>query len=155
MVKAEAIVSVVLTQLSSITAEELKKHGKLVLGAAKYVEKLKSTFTAIGALLLDAEEKQWKDEGIEKWLKKLEDVSYEIDDVLDEWRTKILKRKLKGGDDDQHARHSSLSSTKSSASSSVLRESFSASTEGLWRRETERELTNCSWSTLLKALYPT
>ncbi|CAI0548586.1 unnamed protein product, partial [Linum tenue] len=104
-----AIVSVVLSELGSITTEELKKHAKLVLGAKKDVEKLISTFNAIEALLLDAEEKQLKDEGVEKWLKKLKDVSYEIDDVLDEWRTKILKRQLKGGGGgDQHARCSCL-----------------------------------------------
>ncbi|CAL1385724.1 unnamed protein product [Linum trigynum] len=94
-----AIVSQVLGQLGSIVTEELKQRGRLVLGAEKDVKKLTSTFTAIEALLLDAEERQLKDEGVQDWLKKLKDVSYEIDDVLDEWRTEILKGQLEGDDD--------------------------------------------------------
>ncbi|CAL1385839.1 unnamed protein product [Linum trigynum] len=97
---AAAIVSQVLGQLGSIVTEELKQRGRLVLGAEKNVEKLTSTFTAIEALLLDAEERQLKSASIENWLKKLKDVSYEIDDVLDEWRTDILKRQLDGDDND-------------------------------------------------------
>ncbi|CAI0374578.1 unnamed protein product [Linum tenue] len=93
-----AIVSQVLSQLGSIVTEELKQRGRLVVGAEQDVEKLTSTFTAIEALLLDAEERQLKSESIENWLKKLRDVSYEIDDVLDEWRTQILKRRLEEDD---------------------------------------------------------
>ncbi|CAL1384889.1 unnamed protein product [Linum trigynum] len=96
---AAAIVSQVLSQLGSIVTEELKQRGRLVLGAEKDVEKLTSTFTAIEALLLDAEERQLKSASIENWLKKLKDVSYEIDDMLDEWRTEILKQRLEGDDD--------------------------------------------------------
>ncbi|CAI0439924.1 unnamed protein product [Linum tenue] len=98
---AEAIVSEVLVQLGSVLTGELNQHVRLVRDAEKDVEKLTSTFTAIERLLLDAEERQLKDEGIRAWLKKLKDVSYEIDDVLDEWRTKILKRQLKADGRDQ------------------------------------------------------
>ncbi|CAL1385843.1 unnamed protein product [Linum trigynum] len=108
-----AIVSHVLSQLGSIVTEELKQRGRLVLGAEKDVKKLTSTFTAIEALLLDAEERQLKSESIRDWLKKLKDVSYEIDDVLDEWRTEILKLQLEGDDDvvvggDRHVRYGCL-----------------------------------------------
>ncbi|CAL1385840.1 unnamed protein product [Linum trigynum] len=98
---AEAIVSEVLVQLGSVLTGELNQHVRLVRDAEKDVEKLTSTFTAIERLLLDAEERQLKDEGIRGWLKKIKDVSYEIDDVLDEWRTKILKRQLKADGRDQ------------------------------------------------------
>ncbi|CAI0389340.1 unnamed protein product [Linum tenue] len=91
-----AIVSQVLNQQGSIISEEVKQRGRLVVGAEKDVKKLTSTFTTIEALLLDAEERQMKDESVRDWLKKLKDVSYEIDDVLDEWRTEILKRQLEG-----------------------------------------------------------
>ncbi|CAI0439923.1 unnamed protein product [Linum tenue] len=96
---AAAIVSQVQSQLVSFATEEVKKRGKLVIDAEKDVQKLISTFTAIEALLLDAEEKQLKNESIRDWLKKLKDVSCEIDDVLDEWRTEVLKRRLEGDDD--------------------------------------------------------
>ncbi|CAI0436072.1 unnamed protein product [Linum tenue] len=96
---AAALVSQVQKELVDFAIKEVKKRGKFVIDAEKDIEKLISTFTAIGALLLDAEERQLKNEGIENWLKKLKDVSYEIDDVLDEWRTEILKRRLDDGDD--------------------------------------------------------
>ncbi|CAI0439922.1 unnamed protein product [Linum tenue] len=97
---AAALVSQVQKELVDFAIKEIKQHGKLVIDTERDIEKLISTFTAIGALLLDAEEKELKNESIRDWLKKLKDVSYEIDDVLDEWKTDILKRQLDGDDND-------------------------------------------------------
>ncbi|CAN1245925.1 Putative disease resistance protein RGA4 [Linum grandiflorum] len=88
------IVSSIIGQLGSLLTEELKRRGNLVVGADKDVKKLKSTFSAIEALLLDAEERQLTDKAVEDWVTKLKNVCYQIDDVLDEWRTEILKRQL-------------------------------------------------------------
>ncbi|CAL1385903.1 unnamed protein product [Linum trigynum] len=97
---AAALISQVQKELVDFAIKEIKQHGKLVIDTERDIEKLISTFTAIGALLLDAEEKELKNESIRDWLKKLKDVSYEIDDVLDEWKTDILKRQLDGDDND-------------------------------------------------------
>ncbi|CAN1245923.1 Putative disease resistance protein RGA1 [Linum grandiflorum] len=91
------IVSSIIGQLGSLLTEELKRRGNLVVGADKDVKKLKSTFSAIEALLLDAEERQLTDKAVEDWVTKLKNVCYQIDDVLDEWRTEILKRQLGDG----------------------------------------------------------
>lgn len=49
----------------------------------------------IGAVLADAEEKQMTDQlGIKSWLEDLEDLAYDLDDVLDEFATEALRRKV-------------------------------------------------------------
>ncbi|GFZ02599.1 hypothetical protein Acr_15g0012070 [Actinidia rufa] len=49
----------------------------------------------IVAVLEDAEEKQITERGIQMWLEDLEDLAYDLDDVLDEIATEALRRKLK------------------------------------------------------------
>ncbi|KAI8546028.1 hypothetical protein RHMOL_Rhmol07G0083900 [Rhododendron molle] len=49
----------------------------------------------IGSVLADAEEKQMTDQGgIKLWLEDLEDLAYDLDDVLDEFVTEALRRKV-------------------------------------------------------------
>ncbi|PSS09924.1 Disease resistance RPP13-like protein [Actinidia chinensis var. chinensis] len=48
----------------------------------------------IEAVLADAEEKQITERGIQIWLEDLEDLAYDLDDVLDEIATEALRRKL-------------------------------------------------------------
>ncbi|GLT80529.1 hypothetical protein SLA2020_519640 [Shorea laevis] len=89
---AEAIVSRVLEKLSSVLEEEVSRitnvHGE--------VEKLASNFRAIKAVLEDAERQQMGKEkaSVRDWLYKLKEVSYDIENVLDEWSTTIFKSKL-------------------------------------------------------------
>ncbi|GLT80537.1 hypothetical protein SLA2020_519720 [Shorea laevis] len=89
---AEAIVSRVLEKLSSVLEEEVSRitnvHGE--------VEKLASNFRAVKAVLEDAERQQMGKEkaSVRDWLYKLKEVSYDIENVLDEWSTKIFKSKL-------------------------------------------------------------
>ncbi|KAK2654742.1 hypothetical protein Ddye_014598 [Dipteronia dyeriana] len=58
--------------------------------------KLTSNFRAIQAVLVDAEQRQIKDKVVADWLDKLKDASYDVDDVLDEWNTAILKLQIEG-----------------------------------------------------------
>ncbi|KAJ6956941.1 putative disease resistance protein RGA3 [Populus alba] len=88
---ADGLVSVVLEQLSSIFIQEVKREVRLVVGVKSEVKKLTSNFQAIQAVLADAEERQLKDQLVKHWLDQLKDVSYDMDDVLDEWRTAIAK----------------------------------------------------------------
>ncbi|CAN1130825.1 Putative disease resistance protein RGA4 [Linum perenne] len=88
------IVSKILNELTSMGIDELKRRGKLVAGAEEAVNSLVFTFSAIESLLLDAEERQLTDKGVEDWVTKLKNVCYKIDDVLDEWRTEILKHQI-------------------------------------------------------------
>ncbi|TXG68865.1 hypothetical protein EZV62_003800 [Acer yangbiense] len=97
---AEAIVSTVLEQLTLIIGREVVQEVRLVTGVRKETEKLTSNFEAIQAVLFDAEQRQVKETDVNKavglWLDKLKDASYDMDDVLDEWNTAILKLQIEG-----------------------------------------------------------
>ncbi|KAF6138810.1 hypothetical protein GIB67_025972 [Kingdonia uniflora] len=103
---ADALISVVVEQLAPFLLDKLKKEVKLVLGAPEDVQELHDTFDKIRDVLDDAEKRHVKNVllNLEKneskkvpesaWLEKLKDVSYEMEDVLDEWHTKILKSEI-------------------------------------------------------------
>ncbi|KAL4600913.1 hypothetical protein ACB092_11G234000 [Castanea dentata] len=52
------------------------------------------TLRNIRAVLTDAEEKQMTDNVVKSWLSDLEDLAYDADDILDEFATEALRRKL-------------------------------------------------------------
>ena len=87
---AEALISGLLEQLTSMTFQKIVKKGRLVLEIKKEVDKITSNLTAIQAVLVDAEKRQVKEAVVRDWLEKLKDVSYEMEDVMDEWNTEIL-----------------------------------------------------------------
>lgn len=86
---ADALVSKVLQQLTSA----IENESALILGGKKKVEKLTTTLTAIRSVLIDAEKKQVKEKRVRVWLEQLEAISYDLDDLLDEWNTKICEPK--------------------------------------------------------------
>ena len=92
---ADALVSIVLEQLSSIVFQEVGQEVRLVVGVDNEVDKLASNFRAIQAVFADAEERQLKDQLVKHWLDQLKDVSYDMNDILDEWETAIAKSKMK------------------------------------------------------------
>ncbi|XP_024043855.1 putative disease resistance RPP13-like protein 1 [Citrus clementina] len=55
----------------------------------------------IQAVLSDAEEKQLTDESVKMWLDDLQDLAYDAEDILDEFATQALERKLMVEDPDQ------------------------------------------------------
>ncbi|KAI5337378.1 hypothetical protein L3X38_016649 [Prunus dulcis] len=61
---------------------------------SKEVAKLSHNFKAIQVVLEDAEERQVKELNVKYWPERLKDVSYEMDDRLDEWSTEILKQQI-------------------------------------------------------------
>ncbi|KAI5337396.1 hypothetical protein L3X38_016667 [Prunus dulcis] len=91
---AEALISVLLEQLASIIQKQVEQEVTLVVGVEKEVAKLSHNFKAIQVVLEDAEERQVKELNVKYWLDSLKDVSYEMDDVLDEWSTEILKQQI-------------------------------------------------------------
>ncbi|XP_040367436.1 putative disease resistance protein RGA4 [Rosa chinensis] len=94
---AEALISVLLEQLASVVFEHTKQAVTLVLNAEEDVHSFSSNLKAIQAVLEDAEKKQVMEARVRDWLQKLKDVSYEMDDVLDEWNTEILKQQVEHG----------------------------------------------------------
>ncbi|KAL9373036.1 hypothetical protein Peur_035280 [Populus x canadensis] len=91
---AAALLSPILEQLTRIVAQEVQEEVNLVVGVEKQVDKLKSNLLAIHSVLEDADRKQVKDEAVRDWVNKLKDVCYDMDDVLDEWSSAILRWKM-------------------------------------------------------------
>ncbi|KAM3686002.1 hypothetical protein ACJW31_11G163600 [Castanea mollissima] len=58
------------------------------------LKKWKTTLPKIRAVLDDAEDKQMTSKPVKIWLDELEDLAYDVDDILDEFATEALRRKL-------------------------------------------------------------
>ncbi|PIA27581.1 hypothetical protein AQUCO_07600034v1, partial [Aquilegia coerulea] len=80
----------VLEQLASIIRQEVEQEVALLVGVRKEVENLTDILTILCAVIEDAEEKQVKNKSVKVWLEQLKDISYDAEDVLDEWNTKTL-----------------------------------------------------------------
>ncbi|KAL8458439.1 hypothetical protein ACS0TY_036090 [Phlomoides rotata] len=73
-----------------------KASKKLLFGKRfeKEVLNLSNELKRIRNVLDDAKKRGYKENIVKDWLKRLEDVSYEMDDVLDEWDIALLKLKM-------------------------------------------------------------
>ena len=91
---AEALISQILGQLISVTSQQIAENVKSVVSVEKQVEKLTSNLQAIQTVLEDAEKRQVREASVKRWLDKLKDMSYEMEDLLDEWSTAILKSQI-------------------------------------------------------------
>ncbi|XP_052878179.1 uncharacterized protein LOC108471043 isoform X2 [Gossypium arboreum] len=85
----EATVSVILEQMTAITIDKAIEAWSLVQGAEKEVKRLETNFKAHRLELEDAEEKEYVDKRVKLWLDKFRYVSYDMEDVLDEWETAV------------------------------------------------------------------
>ncbi|KAL7140402.1 hypothetical protein ABFS83_09G118300 [Erythranthe nasuta] len=94
---SEAIITVVLTQITTIIDQQIRQEFRLVSGVEKEIKKLESEFKSLRAVLADAEKRQVKDQTIKIWLEKLADVSYDAEDLLSEWITAVHKSDSEGG----------------------------------------------------------
>nr|POF24249.1 putative disease resistance protein rga3 [Quercus suber] len=63
-------------------------------GCEEELRGLGESLTMIRAVLTDAERRQVRDDYVKLWLRKLEDVAYEADDVLDEFIYENLRQKI-------------------------------------------------------------
>ncbi|XP_072960090.1 uncharacterized protein [Typha angustifolia] len=66
-----------------------------LMGVDTELKKLESTLSTIQDVLQDAEARQVKERALKSWLRKLKDVAFDIDDVLDEVTTEALQRQQK------------------------------------------------------------
>ncbi|KAF2309093.1 hypothetical protein GH714_000430 [Hevea brasiliensis] len=82
----------ILTKLGSSTFKEIGA----TYGVKKDLQKLENTLSTIKAALLDAEQRQEKSYLVQDWIRKLKDVVYVADDVLDRFATKALKHQSTG-----------------------------------------------------------
>ncbi|XP_049343229.1 putative disease resistance protein RGA1 [Solanum verrucosum] len=86
---AEAFLQVVLENLNSFLKGELV----LLFGFQNEFQRLSSMFSTIKAVLEAAQEKQLNDKPLENWLHKLNAATYEVDDILDKYKTKATQFK--------------------------------------------------------------
>ncbi|RVW19957.1 putative disease resistance protein RGA4 [Vitis vinifera] len=79
-----SIIDGILTKLASLTTQEISIYG--------VPEELSDKLTTVKNVLLDAEEKQEKTGAVKDWVKRLKDVVYDADDLLDDFATHQLQR---------------------------------------------------------------
>nr|XP_023929746.1 putative disease resistance protein RGA3 [Quercus suber] len=85
--------ALVSTVVGNLNTSALQQFG-VACGLGAELDNLKSTMSAIQAVLEDAEEKHWNSKAIRDWLGKLKDVARDADNVLDEFATEALMRKV-------------------------------------------------------------
>ncbi|GLU11248.1 hypothetical protein SLE2022_280060 [Rubroshorea leprosula] len=95
---AEAIVSTLLEQITTIICEGALEEVRLLKGVKEDLRKLKFNLTSIKALLEDAEQKQISNKTVQLWLDRLQEKSLDMEDALDEWRTVLLNRPTDGAE---------------------------------------------------------
>ncbi|KAI9186191.1 hypothetical protein LWI28_014580 [Acer negundo] len=92
---AELILSAVLPVLFNKLASRELLNFATQEGVRSKLKKWEKTLKTIKVLLNDAEQKQQEDEAVKMWLDDLRDLAYDAEDILDEYATEALRRKLK------------------------------------------------------------
>ncbi|CAN6556111.1 unnamed protein product [Malus baccata var. baccata] len=102
--------------VDKLARREVLKHFGLVKGVDQNLKKWSATLSAIGAVLNDAEERQLTAESnaLKVWLDDLRDLAFDVEDVLDQYATKMLKRQI------QHAHSSTRSKVWNSIPNGVF-----------------------------------
>ncbi|XP_059653971.1 putative disease resistance protein RGA4 isoform X2 [Cornus florida] len=91
---AETVIYNTITQILKKLGSMVNQEIKLVRGVKKELHKLENTVSTIRAVLVDAEEQKATNTEVEDWLEKLNDVFYDADDLLNDFSTQILRRKV-------------------------------------------------------------
>ncbi|XVF65657.1 hypothetical protein PTKIN_Ptkin09bG0267000 [Pterospermum kingtungense] len=82
--------------LASLAYQELA----LAWGVKEEIKKLEDTVSLIKGVLRDTEEQHRNNNHeVTVWLEQLKDVLYEVDDLLDDFSTEALPRKIMNGDE--------------------------------------------------------
>ncbi|KAK8364827.1 hypothetical protein V6Z12_A02G008700 [Gossypium hirsutum] len=95
---AEAFVSAVVGEVASKAASVAVEMISLGWGFKDEMQRLGNSLEMIGAFLQDAEGNKKQTNSVKLWLKRLRDVAYEADEVLDEIAYEFLRRKVEIGD---------------------------------------------------------
>ncbi|XP_050283415.1 putative disease resistance protein At3g14460 isoform X1 [Quercus robur] len=85
-----AFLQVAFDRMASRDVVNFLKGSKVIEGL---VRKLKLVLISADSLLVDAEEKQFEDPNVKRWLNELKDAAYVADDLLDEIATEALRSK--------------------------------------------------------------
>ncbi|PRQ51238.1 putative EF-hand domain pair, P-loop containing nucleoside triphosphate hydrolase [Rosa chinensis] len=100
---AETLINLLLERLASVTVNRIGRELQLVIGVDDEVANLSRNLRLITNVLQDAERQvteasmgEVTGASVGDWLNELNQVSHEMDDVLDEWCTEILKHEQEG-----------------------------------------------------------
>ncbi|XP_034695657.1 putative disease resistance protein RGA3 [Vitis riparia] len=91
---ADALLSIVLDRLGSLIQQQIHQEVSLVVGVETEIQSLTNTLQIVRAVVADAEKRQVKENLVKVWLQRLKDIFYQMDDVLDEWSTSLLKSQI-------------------------------------------------------------
>ncbi|KAL6128223.1 hypothetical protein ACLB2K_071579 [Fragaria x ananassa] len=91
---AGVLVDVVLERLATLALDKVERELKLVRGVKQEIKNLTKKLVAIRAVLEDAEQRQVMEASVKLWVDELNDVSFDMDDVLDEWISRVEKHQL-------------------------------------------------------------
>ncbi|KAL7203491.1 hypothetical protein ACSBR2_016723 [Camellia fascicularis] len=86
-----AFVKLLFEKMSSFTSSKLPTFE----GIATQLTNWTNMLSQIQALLIDAEDKQLTDPAVNLWLDDLQDLAYDLDDLVDEFATEALRQSLK------------------------------------------------------------
>ncbi|KAG8369989.1 hypothetical protein BUALT_Bualt14G0071000 [Buddleja alternifolia] len=96
---ADATVSMVLTRLAPLIEKMVRDEVSLLLNSENEVRSLSEKLKKIQEVLADAEQKGVTDPKVKSWLEKLQEISYEIDDAVDEWEVENIRQQLEESED--------------------------------------------------------
>ena len=86
-----ALFTDLLKQLAIIAAQRALQEIKLIVDVDEEVQNLQASFEKVQAMLNNADERHVTDKAVELWLDQLRDAYYKMDDVLDKWKTAMIK----------------------------------------------------------------
>ncbi|XP_071904613.1 putative disease resistance protein RGA3 isoform X2 [Coffea arabica] len=118
---AELFIPKIIDVLGDVAVKQLGEKVNLVMGVEEEVANISSKLATIEKVLHDAERRRLKDRSVGIWLEKLEDITYEMDDVLDEWNFMIHRAKNEGTN--QNARMQPTLRNKRIMTTSIIDES--------------------------------
>ncbi|XP_052297980.1 putative disease resistance RPP13-like protein 1 isoform X2 [Citrus sinensis] len=110
----------ILTASVDLLVNKLASEGILFFARQEQIKadlmKWVNMLEMIKAVLDDAEEKKTTNQFVKKWLGKLQDLAYDVEDLLDEFQTEAFRRKLLLGNGDPAAAQDQPSSSRTRTS---------------------------------------
>ena len=91
---ADALLTDLLKQLGSFTAQQALQEIKLLAEVDDEVQKFQHNFAMVQVMLNKAEERSLTDPVVKLWSDQLKDAYYMMDDVLDTWNTAKIKSQI-------------------------------------------------------------
>ncbi|GAA0141943.1 hypothetical protein LIER_35481 [Lithospermum erythrorhizon] len=136
---AEVVVNIVVDQLISATTEWVANEISLIYGVEYELNNMSAKMQTIQKVMDDAENKSMKEDNIKQRLEKLQDISYDMEDVMDEWNTRVQKQKLEDGEENINASNEMSRSSSTSNFTCLSYKQFNCFSTTIkqvgWRRD--------------------